>query len=321
MSIRIASMFLASVMLWSWQAPASVGDDFLRDGQLRVISYNVQFLPGIAAVANKRPNPVYRAQTIGQKLSVYDIVGLNELFEKKPRDLVIDEFKKAWGDKLNVLASPQVKPNRFTGGLAIISRLPFLETNVHTYTQSSSPEKYGLAADGYATKGVLHARIALSAKKSADESVDVFITHMEAREDAIRPSQYAEMAEFIAKHSSPTRPAILMGDFNTRGNEPQLKDPQSPYHLMTGKFQAARPESTLIDLWPKLGKGFGGTSEQEDEDGGSRIDYIFVLNPQNAGEQLQPEAVSVNRFLDPKVTALSDHSAVEAVFKWMPASK
>jgi len=286
--------------------------------QVRVISYNVQFLPGIAALANRRGQPTYRAQAIGKQLANYDIIGLNELFESKPREQILAEIEQVWGKDYSSLFSPKLRPDRFTGGLAIISRYPFLETNIHTYTQSSSPEKYGLLADGYATKGILHARISLSSDQKDASSVDVFVTHLEAREPAIRPSQYAEFAQFLKQHSSPERPAVLMGDFNTRGDQEEMSDAQSAYNQMTKGFQQARPESVLIDLWPAIGQGPGGTSDQSDEDGGRRIDYIFALNPKPGSTQLKPRNVLVNRFLDPQVVALSDHSAVEAQFDWLP---
>jgi endonuclease/exonuclease/phosphatase family metal-dependent hydrolase len=146
----------------------------------------------------------------------------------------------------------------------------------------------------------------------------VFVTHLEAREPAIRPSQYAEFAQFLKQHSSPERPAVLMGDFNTRGGQEEMSDARSAYNQMTKGFQQARPESVLIDLWPAIGQGPGGTSDQSDQDGGRRIDYIFALNPKSGSPQLKPRSVQVNRFLDPQVVALSDHSAVESLFDWLP---
>jgi hypothetical protein len=70
---------------------------------------------------------------------------------------------------------------------------------------------------------------------------------------------------------------------------------------------------TLSDLWVQIGEGQGGTSEQTKEGGGNRIDYIF-FGPAGTANDLAPKGVAVQPFLDPKVTALSDHSAVEATF-------
>lgn len=308
----------ALILLTGCFYPSLQADEAGGGQQIRVISYNIQFLPGIAALANRRGQPAYRAQTIGKQLTEYDIIGLNELFEVKPREQILAEIEQEWGKDFSSLFSPKLRPDRFTGGLAIISRYPFLETNIHTYTQSSSPEKYGLLADGYATKGILHARVSLNPEKKESSAVDVFVTHLEAREPAIRPSQYAEFAQFLKQHSSPKRPCLLMGDFNTRGGQEEMSDPESAYNQMFAGFRQARPENVLTDLWPAIGQGPGGTSDQSDEDGGRRIDYIFALNPQAGSPQLKPVNVQVNRFLDPKVVALSDHSAVEAILDYLP---
>lgn len=314
-----------SVALWVLFSLPLPAQDLLKDRQLRLITYNVQFLPSLAAWANKRLLPDYRATTMARAFSEYDIVGLNELFADEPRELLLSEMKKAWGDSLQVHLSPKVDKDRFPGGLAIISRLPFLETNVHTYTQYSKPEQFGINADGFVTKGILHARIATTSGKSTDRAIDVFVTHMEARDPKVRPSQYTEFADFVKQYSSPDRPAVLMGDFNTVGDPPQVADDQSAYNLMIGKFRNARSESQFLDLWTSFGKGPGGTSDQLREEGGRRIDYIFLLNPQDAtnlnrtvASKLSTQQIAVNRFLDPKVIALSDHSAVEATVRIDP---
>ena len=225
-STRLLGLSLIAIMV-QFGLPAASAEEPLPEGRLKVISYNVQFLPGPAAIANKRPLPSYRAESIGQKMTDYDIVGLNELFDDRPKELLLAEVQKAWGDKASILVSPKVEANRFSGGLAILSHLPFLETNVHTYTQFSSPEKYGFTADGFATKGVLHARVALTSKRSAEQSVDVFVTHLEARE---RPFDPASTSSSLSSSTSTVRlaAAILLGDFNTRGGSDEMADQNRP---------------------------------------------------------------------------------------------
>ena len=95
-----------SIMIWMLFSNQIVGDVMIQiraflkllliglvrlpslDGQVvsdepranfKVISYNVQFLPGIAAVANNRADAPYRAQRLGELLSAWDVVGLNEV--------------------------------------------------------------------------------------------------------------------------------------------------------------------------------------------------------------------------------------------------
>lgn len=288
---------------------------------IRVITYNVQFLPGLAAAANKRKDTKYRAVTLGKKLAEYDIVALNEVFHLVPRKLLLDELKKAWGEKFQVVVSPKPDDHRFNGGLAIASRLPFVETHAMIYSVASSPKVYGIRADGFAAKGVLHARIRRSPDAAPTDYIDVFTTHMEARDDDIRLLQYPEIARFIKKYSDSKRRAIIMGDFNTRGNPEYQADPGAPYHLLLRELASARPGGKLVDLWPSLNSGNGGTSEQTTDDGGRRIDYIFTLEPLGAPPALEPLSCRVNQYRDPKVVALSDHSAVEAEFKWCPRPK
>jgi endonuclease/exonuclease/phosphatase family metal-dependent hydrolase len=183
------------------------------------------------------------------------------------------------------------------------------------YSKCSTPKDYGWVADGFAAKGALHARIRRGRDAPDGDSIDVFVTHLESKDARVREFQYEEFAGFIAKHAASDRPALLMGDFNTRGNPPAQRDPESKYHLLLSVLRKARP--TVVDLWPTLhGNAIGGTSIQETPDSGRRIDYIFLSNPSTSGSKLTPLDVRVNGFLDPRVGALSDHSAVEADLRW-----
>ena len=70
-------------------------------------------------------------------------------------------------------------------------------------------------------------------------------------------------------------------------------------------------------MWPLLhGNALGGTTEQESDQIGKRIDYVIVGNPQPTYPQLTPVAIEVMTFQDPRVVALSDHNAVVATFQW-----
>ncbi len=283
---------------------------------LNVIAYNVQFLPGLGRLLNERKHPEYRARTIGQKLAGYDIVGLNETFDDGPRKLLLDQLRRAWGKDFNMIISPKPSDGRVSGGCAIVSRLPFLETHSAIYTKSSSLEQYGIWADGHAAKGPLHARIWRGGTAPKDDFVDVFVTHLESKDRAARNVQYQELARFVRTHSDPRRPVLIMGDMNTRGNPASRRDPDSQYHDMMSSLRRGRPGTTVVDLWLELNTGVGGTSSQETPDGGRRIDYILLSNPGGGTNRLRPLAMRVNRFLDPRVIALSDHSAVEADLLW-----
>ena len=283
---------------------------------LRVISYNVQFLPAPVSFANKRKQPEYRARQIGDAMSKFDIVGLNEVFDERYHKIIIERLEAAWGDRLNVLVSPKPE-GRFNGGCMIASRLPFVETHTMIYENFSSPKEYGIMADGFAAKGAIHARIARGPELDSD-TIDVFVTHLEARAPDIREKQYPELAAFIRKYSDPDRPTLILGDMNTRGNREYQLDPDSRYARFMNILGTAR-DGGVTDLWPELmGEAHGGTSEQESSETGNRIDYVMVSNPQAPAPALRGVSIRVNGFLDPEVVALSDHSAVEAVLEWTP---
>lgn len=282
---------------------------------LKVISYNIQFLPGPAQFVNRRGNNEYRAKTIGERLAEFDIVGLNEAFEDRHREMVLDQFKKAWGDDYHAVAGPQPKETwRYNGGLAIVTKLPILESHETIYKNISLPKDYGVTADGYASKGVLHAR--LGRGDSKDVFLDVFVTHMEARDSSIRELQYVELGNFVREHAADNAPVLILGDMNTRGNPEYVENPEAQYHRLFKHLASARPNTSVIDLWPHLEKGDGGTSRQSRENGGNRIDYVFFSNPKVGPSALVPRKVEVDPYFDDKVEALSDHSAVKAEFDW-----
>jgi endonuclease/exonuclease/phosphatase family metal-dependent hydrolase len=286
---------------------------------IRVASYNVQFLPPPANVANKRPQPDYRAARIAEEMSRFDIVGLQETFHQTHRDQIIAGLTAAWQRTPATVIAPTPAGFAANGGTLLLTTRPLLASNSIVFQAFSKPEKYGFLADGFAAKGVIHGRIAIATDRP-DEAIDVYVTHLEAREGTLRPQQYREMAAFIKQTSDPQRPLILMGDMNTRGMSEYRNDPQSQYSLLMRELNDARPDGGVTDVWTALrGDELGGTSDQESSDVGRRIDYIFIGNPSPPSPQLIPKSITVNTYQDEKVTALSDHNAVIAEFQWQPA--
>ncbi len=301
---------LTALLLFVFVSAPALSDD---EPSLTVITYNVQFLPGVASVANKRKEPEYRAQRIADEVSAFDIVALQEVFHDEYRQQIIDGIQKHWGGEGHVFVSPTPE-GRFNGGCMVMTRLPVLETHAMIFEHFSSPDDYGVRADGFAAKGVIHARIA----RDADDPsafVDVYVTHLEARADELRPLQYAEMAAFVKETADADAPALFLGDFNTRGMAEHRADTASQYNQLVQALTGAKPGT--IDLWPELmGDALGGTSEQESADIGKRIDYVFLEPGSPLKAHLQPIDIRVALFQDARVTALSDHNAVVARLAW-----
>lgn len=284
---------------------------------LRVITFNVQFLPGFAAVKNDRGEPTYRAEEIGRRMSEYDIIGLQEAFDTPARERILGELQKAWGEAYHAVVHEPPGDGRGMGGLLIASRWPILESHHFHYRDYSDPSKR--RPDDFVAKGIVHARVARSREGSKD-FVDVFVTHLVAGDNATRPPQYAELAMFVRQHGDKAQPAIILGDMNTDGKPSERAKPQSRYNLMTSLLRDARETGELIDVFAHSHPDEeGGTNNWED--GGKdkerkRIDYIFVLQPEGGKSGLKEKSAVINRFEDARLKSLSNHSAVEAILEW-----
>ncbi len=307
---------LGIAMLLLLAAAAEAQNPVPASDSLKVITYNVQFLPGPAAAMNQRKEPEYRAQRIAEEVAKFDIVALEEVFDQKWVDAIANGVQAIWGERFHKLASPMAEGHNYTGGCLLLSKYPFAETNTMVFEHFSKPEDFGFRADGFAAKGVIHARVALDGDQS---TIDVFVTHLEARDDSLRPAQYAEMAAFIQRVADPSRPALILGDLNTKGTPDQWDDATSQYSVMMKAFGDARAGTGFVDVWPALmAKAHGGTSEQESTETGKRIDYVLVSNPTASAVKFEPKTIRIDPYVDPKTLFLSDHSAVIAEFTLKP---
>ena len=132
----------------------------LASTTFRIITYNVQFLPEPVSSQNKRPQPEYRAGRIAEEVSPFDLVALQEMFHDRHRLTLMGRLRTAWHNKLQALYSPTPKGFYTSGGCLLMTRLPMRDKSSLVFTDYSQPQDYGLRADGFAAKGVIHARIA-----------------------------------------------------------------------------------------------------------------------------------------------------------------
>jgi endonuclease/exonuclease/phosphatase family metal-dependent hydrolase len=284
-----------------------------RPDTLRIATLNTHLLPRVGQpFASHRGQPEYRAEKIGRWLASYDLVGLCEVFDDGYRQILLDAAQRSPPPAFQVLWTPKPLGRAFANsGLLLLSRFPIVEQHEITYAHASRFLTYGFRADAFAAKGALHARLLVNERRQVQ--VDCFLTHLESRSEAARARQLDDLAKFIAEHGSPQRPAILFGDLNVpadpAGDEPRTG---SPY----ARLLAALGMSGLAwgDVWPVCGAGAGGTSDPQADEGGKRIDYVFLspLKPP-ASSAWRPTAAGALRLPDNEVAqgSLSDHAAVE----------
>lgn len=280
---------------------------------LKVITYNVQFLPKMVRKLNKRPDVEFRAEALGTRLRDFDLIAFNELFDQEPRDLLLTTLKNNYGEPFHKLLPP-VNTESTLGigsGLAIVCRLEIVDSHYLRFGSAGGPLKNLVLADGAAAKGALHAQL----RAKPDCELDVFVTHLESRNSSVRRKQYQALGRFVGKYQHATRPVLILGDFNIHGVDSDQNNETSPYNKMISSLQENLPNHDLQDTWLHLGEGSGVTADF-DVDGGQRLDYVFLANPRSHYPRLSPTVSRVNRFPDERGEMLSDHAAVEAEFKW-----
>ena len=264
---------------------------------IRLAQYNVQFqFPELTPDLildhfDHFPSSGERAARIGAAVACMDIVAFQETSNDLRREAIFSameanaaacpagrgpliDFGSRFFDFVDGPDNSQTDPV-VDDELAIASRFPIIEVHSMVFTDCSFPR------DCLADKGAIHARLWRGPGHPASDSIDVFVTHLDTGGD-IRPGQLNELAAFIQTYDDPDTPAVIMGDFNIRGNtgsEPE-------YLLMRSTLGGALTPSPI-----DVGRGFGlcqldpttGLRDPGDvtspctnkmQDG--RIDYILV---------------------------------------------
>ncbi len=305
-----ASVPLAASRVWA-QEPAGIATP---SADLRMLFFNTHLLPGIAqTIAGRRGQDDYRTGAIAAQLLRYDTVGLCEVFEAGRREEIIRTVEEASGNAYSWVHSPAPSGRSLVcGGLLLLTRHA-IEGKPHfiTYAAASRIYNSGIRADGLSAKGAIHAR--LRTRTEPGFVFGCFLTHLESVSPKARALQVEELGKFIAEHSSPERPMILMGDLNVEADYPANAGPgDSEYRQLVGALRyGGQP---LVDLWPAMHTERGGTSNALANGECRRIDYVFVSPPQaQAQTMIEPRALRVAPFLDVNIDegSLSDHAGLE----------
>jgi len=163
-----------------------------REGKvvIKVASFNVHALPTIDAKD--------RMKAIAEYIKDYDIIGIQEAWTEKSRELIAEHFPyKAYGNKSR-------SGLKFGDGLMILSKHPILAAYNTTYEGEAGAEKW------WAKKGAMVASIKINGFL-----LNFYTTHLQAqkgkKQSRIRKSQLAQFLMFIGHLDIPK---IVTGDFN-----------------------------------------------------------------------------------------------------------
>jgi endonuclease/exonuclease/phosphatase family metal-dependent hydrolase len=173
---------------------------------LRILTWNVQFLPRIAGGYHRNARLPGIIQTL--RTSNYDVVCLQEVFDTRITKILVDSLSSTFP---SVVAPVKVKGKLTTSGVMLLSRTAIAKSERIVYTQHKG-------IDGMAAKGCTFGEVAWQG-----QLLQFFGTHAQADEgaerDAIRSAQYGEMNTLMQKYYAPTIPQFVLGDLNTDQND------------------------------------------------------------------------------------------------------
>ncbi|MAQ16575.1 MAG: hypothetical protein CMN30_17500 [Sandaracinus sp.] len=199
--------------------------------ELRVLTYNVKFLPGHVKLGvppkgqpwgfwetgDQATGDEVRARAILAAVLTggWDVICLQEVFEESLRCLLADGLRAA-GYHLVEKASDHDLLQE-DSGLFVASRLPVI---FHRFAEYAAKE----GSDALADKGVLGLCLETPrAWRAEPHQLYLFATHLQAVGDETRRKQLRQLQRFIRAMLDPVRAkgvsALLVGDMNVRAEE------------------------------------------------------------------------------------------------------
>jgi endonuclease/exonuclease/phosphatase family metal-dependent hydrolase len=173
--------------------------------KLNILTYNTQLMPFYAGTVDDLNQPGIRAKSIPGKITHYDVVLLEELFDKNLREILIKLTQAAYPYHTRVVGDHS--SSLLTGGVMIFSKWPIIKEEQFIFEAKSG-------IDQFAAKGAIYAAI------NKDGKIYHLIgTHLQAGETDIetniRAKQLQEIKNFIDRLLIPnTQPLLIGGDFN-----------------------------------------------------------------------------------------------------------
>lgn len=266
--------------------------------KLSILTYNTQLLPFYANGIDDLNQPNIRAKDISHKITEFDVVILEELFDRDLRNKMINAMRSDYPYYTHVVGDGTSKA--LTGGVMIFSKWPIIKKDQIVYEHSAG-------IDSFSAKGAIYAAINKQGK-----IYHVIGTHTQSGNftDDInaRREQLIELSLFTYRLAIPLdQPLLLGGDFNVDQFSKEADTLLAWLHVSMLDNIGYRYSIDPITNTMNVGKDR------------SRIDYIFYSN-QYAKPQLAFNKVFILRDLDneqmwPKFD-LSDHFSVAGYFEF-----
>lgn len=250
--------------------------------QITLMSYNVMLLPSILVFERDQ---ITRAHllTKAKFLRTSDILCLQEVFQTKPSEILLDSLSKTYPystpilgneddkDEWNEIWNKHIRSNslKFTGGgVTILSKWPIIYAIEYFYENSCS-------AHIFVRTGFVYAKILYGNNKHI---IHVFGTHLQPNdyrgcylygEDKIREKQMFELNKFIeSRNISENELVFILGDFNI--NKYNFKQYERMLEILNVHQQYLHL-SSLLCSWDS---SFNAMTNSRHEN--QLLDYIFI---------------------------------------------
>lgn len=269
--------------------------DKLQKKELRILSYNVQFLPNFLRHIQHFPRkraPYISKAVLGDSV---DIVVFQEIFDAPARKTLIKELESTFP---YIVGPRKNKPKGWKRGtgVLIMSKYPLTPLEKIKYSKCKG-------IDCLANKGVIAVEMNFNG-----QSIQIYGTHMQAEGSVnLMKLQHHEFGQLLKKYEKKNTPQISLGDFNTEKVDTLL------YHNLLNELQSEDGGFT-----GELQKTFDGNkndmSRSDNESG--VIDYILYKGNGIKLKSAERRIRAYQHKWGKKNKDLSDHYALLADFKF-----
>lgn len=287
MILKIKYLLLLLVTLGSFDVFASTS--------FNVLTLNSWMLPFQGKL------PMQRAKLIGQHISDYDLVFLEEAWTRDVRN----EIKSNASDEFSDLYVYQIG-NVLGNGLYNLSKFKIIKK---AFMPFWACHKIQCAA----SKGVLYMQVRLP----NGELIDAFSTHLQAyqKDSKVRVKQLRQTIKFINRMNGGIRPALFVGDFNIIASTDEYNHLENYLIGFQDVWLDYRPNddgftwNPYINSWAKV--DVHETVQKQ------RIDYIFVRDGQDLKWSIIDTKIVFNHAFDSEAGSLfvSDHFGVSSTLE------
>ncbi|HRP38182.1 MAG: sphingomyelin phosphodiesterase [Chitinophagales bacterium] len=289
--IGIISLLLIAILL----PENTFAKDKIQKKELRILSYNIQFLPNFLRHIQHFPRK--RAPFIGKAVlgDSVDVVVFQEMFDAPARKALIKELE---GTFPYIVGPRKNKPKGWKRGtgVMIMSKYPITPLEKIKFSKCKG-------IDCLANKGVVAVQLNFDG-----QPIQIYGTHLqaEASEELLR-LQHHEFGQLLKKYEKKNIPQISLGDFNTTKADTAL------YHNLLTELQ-----SEDGNLTGEIQNTFDSNVNDMQKPTGERgvIDYILYKGNGIKLKSAKRQVRAYQHKWGKKNKDLSDHYALLADFKF-----